>query len=65
MRRRRFRASETSRTVQYEGVITLTDLRKKFNIPAHAEVFIEGNGYRERVDVDVDTPLKVSWQEVK
>jgi hypothetical protein len=51
--------------VQYEGVITLTDLRKKFNIPAHAEVFIEGNGYRERVDVDVDTPLKVSWQEVK
>lgn len=65
---RRFKAKELSRTVTYAGVITLDDLRKKFNIPADAEVYVRvpGGADWSNTDLDLkDAPVQVRWERVK
>ncbi len=65
-----FGSAKTSNTTltRYDGLITLTDLLKKFGIPHHARIWVEGVGNdghtKDQIEIDVDAPIKVSWTEV-
>lgn len=67
-RRRRFRVRELSEIKQYEGKITLVDLRKRFNIPDRAEVTVRVPGGADWSNTDLslmDVDITVRWEEVK
>lgn len=66
--RRRFRAVNHPRCWPYRtvhmGTITLDDLRKKFHIPEHADVFIS-QGLQPNVEITNDTPIQVIWEDAR
>jgi len=66
---KRFKVVQLQTTTRYKGVITLDDLRKKFDIPNHADVSISvpsGMGGELSMGEHLDFGhLDVSWEEVK
>lgn len=65
---KRFKVSELSETRKFSGVITLDDLRRKFNIPAGADVFIKvpSGGDWSNTNLDLsEVMIQVEWEEVK
>lgn len=68
MSRHRFKVKQLQEIRKYQGVITLEDLRKKFNIPAHADVVVHvpGGGDWSNTSLNIkDHPIEVTWEEVK
>jgi len=62
----RFKRTVLQTVRKYSGVITLDDLRKKFNIPVNAEVRVRvpGGGDWSNQDLDV-TEIFVMWEELR
>lgn len=69
MAKRRFKVKELSETRKFEGTITIEDLRKAFKIPDCASVTVRvpggGDWSNTDLDIDRDTSITVTWEEVK
>lgn len=66
----KFKVVKTSQTITHMGVITRSDLRKQFNIPDNADIYVEvpsgadWSGMALDID-DTENAICVRWTEVK
>lgn len=70
MNKRRFRPLTGTQHVRYAGVITLEDIKKKFNIPDGATVSVKvpGGGDWSGMDIDMGVDfetINVSWEKIR
>jgi len=62
----RFKTTVLQTVKKHAGVITVTDLRKTFGIPATADIFVRvpGGGDWSNQNLDVEE-IHVSWEELR